>query len=93
MLSKEVLRAIDAVLHERLDAIGFEHADVKEATDHDGDPILRIVIYYKKIGDAVDPTPTFSLARHIGDALRPFGEERFPHFTHRFPEDQELKVA
>lgn len=93
MVSKEVQAAIERVLHDRLDRIGFESVDVLETTDHEGDPILQIVIHYRRIGDSVDPTPTFSLARYLRDELRPLGEQRFPHFTHRFPEDQELKVA
>jgi hypothetical protein len=93
MLSQGILSTIDAVLRARLQGIGYERADVKEATDHDGDPILRITIYYKRVGDVVDPSPTFSLARHLREALIPIGENRFPHFTHRFPDDQELKVA
>jgi hypothetical protein len=93
MVSEKAQAAIERILHDRLDRIGFEKADIRETADHDGDPILQIVIHYRRIGDSVDPTPTFSLARYLREALRPLGEERFPHFTHLFPEDQELKVA
>ena len=80
MISPDVKTAIEKVLHERLDRIGFIHADIRESTDHDGDAILQIVLHYRRMGDSVDP-------------LRSLGESRFPHFTHRFPDDQELKVA
>jgi hypothetical protein len=93
MITKEVRAAINRVLRQRLKEIGFVSAEILEKEDYAGDPILQIVIHYKKVGAEVDPSPTFSLARHIKDAIRPLGEERFPHFTHLFPEDQELKVA
>ena len=93
MLREDVVATINEILHAQLDAIGFVSADIREDEDHDGEPILRIVIHYAKIGNEVDPTPTFSLARHIKDAIRPLGEDRFPHFRHLFPDDQGLKVA
>jgi len=89
----DVKAIVDRVLHTQLDGIGFVSADVAEAFDHDDDPILQITIHYKKVGVTVDPSPTFSLARHLRNALKEIGETRFPHFTHLFPEDQELKVA
>lgn len=93
MTLEELRGVVDGVLRTQLDKIGYESSDVAEAFDHDGDPILQVTIHYRKIGQAVDPTPTFSLARHLRAALRDRGETRFPHFTHLFPEDQELKVA
>lgn len=93
MIEPSVKKAILKVLREQLAGIGFEHAEIFESQDHYGDPILRIVIDYKKIGAEVDPSPTFSLARYVKEAIRPLGEERFPHFQHRFPEDQDFKAA
>ena len=93
MIEPRVSEAILTVLREQLADIGFDGAEINEALDHYGDPILKIVIHYKKVGAEVDPSPTFSLARHIKDAIRPLGEERFPHFQHRFPEDQDFKAA
>lgn len=93
MLREKVVAKINEVLHRQLDAIGFVSAYIEEDEDHDGEPILRIAIHYAKVGAEVDPTPTFSLARHIKDAIRPLGEDRFPHFRHLFPDDQDLKVA
>lgn len=93
MIDKRVKAAILNVLKERLANIGFERADIAEGLDHDGDPVLRITIEYKKVGNEVDPSPTFSLARYVKEAIRPLGEERFPHFQHRFPEDQNFMAA
>jgi len=93
MISPELRAIVGEVLEQRLGAIGFDSAEIVEDVDHDGDPILQITIHYHKVGDWVDPTPTFSLARHLRAAMREIGETRFPHFTHLFPDDQELKVA
>jgi hypothetical protein len=93
MLNRAVVEAIDAVLAAQLSAIGYERSDVMEEIDHDGEPILEIVVHYRKIGDQIDPSPTFNLARRVKEEIKPLGEDRFPHFRHLFPEDQELKVA
>jgi hypothetical protein len=93
MVERAVIDAIDEVLRAQLGSIGYERADIAEETDHDGEAILEIVVHYRKIGSQVDPSPTFNLARHVKDAIRPLGDGRFPHFRHLFPEDQELKVA
>lgn len=93
MVKDEVAAKITEVLHAQLDAIGFERAEILEEEDHDGDPILRIVLYYGKVEPAIDVSPTFSLARHVKDAIRPLGEDRFPHFRHRFPAGLEFKAA
>ncbi len=93
MLKTEVIAKINEVLHAQLDDIGFESADIAEAEDHDGEPVLQIVIKYGKVGATIDPTPTFSLARYLKEAIRPLGEQRFPHLRHEFPDDLILKVA
>lgn len=93
MIDARVSAAIMKVLQERLGDIGYDRAEIHESQDHYGDPILKVVIHYKKVGAEVDPSPTFSLARHIKDAIRPLGEERFPHFQHQFPEDQDFRAA
>ena len=90
----ETIRPIvDRVLRERLLSMGYESSEVAEDFDHDGDPVLTIRVHYAKVGDTVDPTPTFSVVRHLREALETVGERRFPHLRHLFPEDQELKVA
>lgn len=93
MVSDAVRQIVDRVLREQLAEIGYDSAEVREDVDHDGDDILRIRINYHKVGDSIDPSPTFSLARHLRSELRKMGDDRFPHFTHVFPEDQNLKVA
>ncbi|HVY50204.1 MAG TPA: hypothetical protein VHA07_01445 [Devosia sp.] len=93
MVTSEVTKEVNKVLRQQLGAIGFDRAEIFEERDHDGESILKVVIHYRKISNVIDPTPTFSLARLVKDAIRPLGEERFPHFTHLFPEDQDLKVA
>ena len=93
MIAPDVRKVIELVLQERLKPLGYDRADIVEDRDHDGDEVLRITIHYKRVGASVDPTPTFSLARHVREAIGALGEHRFPHFTHLFPDDQELRVA
>lgn len=89
-MNSDVKSTVDRVLREQLAEIGYEHADVVEDVDHDGDDILRIEITYKKVGERVDPAPTFSVTTKLRKALAEVGEYRFPHLKHVFPEDQEL---
>jgi hypothetical protein len=93
MLRPEIIEAINEVLHDKLDGLGFVRAEITEDEDHEGDPILSIVAHYEKSAGPIDPTPTFSLARVLKERIRPLGEERFPHLTHLFSDDQQLKVA
>lgn len=93
MIRDDVRREIEDVLKAQLRPIGYVDAEVLEAVDHDGEPILDIRVHYQKSAGPIDPSPTFSLARLIKDRIRPLGEERFPHFTHLFSDDQQLKVA
>lgn len=93
MLAPEVIEAINRVLHEELDPLGFQRAEIAEDEDHDGDPILRITLHYRKSEDALDLSPTFRLAQVVKAAARPLGEMRFPHFRHQFVEGQKLKAA
>jgi hypothetical protein len=93
MITDELRNTITNVLGEVLSGIGFDEAGVFEDVDHDGDDILRIEIHYRKVGDSVDPTPTFLATTKLRRALAEIGEFRFPHLRHIFPEDQELKVA
>jgi hypothetical protein len=93
MIPARVRTTVNRVLKRQLAAIGFERADLAEDVDHDGDPILRIIVHYKRVGDSVDPTPIFTLAGRLREALAEVGEDRFPHFQHLLPDDQEVKVA
>ena len=93
MLTPEVVATINEVLRTQLGTIGFHSADIEEAEDHDGEPVLKIVIRYDSVGAKIDPTPTFSLARHVKEAIRPLGEYRFPHFRHQFPAGLQFEAA
>lgn len=93
MITPELAKVIDDVLREELADIGYVSAEIVEDVDHDGDDILRVIIAYKKVGDSVDPTPTFLVTSKLRKAMRAIGEYRFPHLRHLFPEDQDLKVA
>lgn len=93
MISEELNNLVNEVLKAQLADIGFDGAEISEDVDHDGDDILRISIRYRKIGPAIDPSPTFSATTALRHAMRQIGEYRFPHLKHLFPEDQELKVA
>ncbi len=52
---------------------------VKEELDHDGDPVLRLLITFRSPGDRLDPGSVAGLIRHLRRALEEHGEERFPH--------------
>ncbi len=93
MISEEVRNTVNDVLAAQIGALGYDRAEIFESEDHDGDPILKIDIHYRKMVGKLDLTPTVSLTRYLREALQQKGEPRFPHLQHRFAEDQQFKAA
>jgi hypothetical protein len=93
MLSGEVRQTIEAVLKKQLAPLGYDHAEIIEDRDHDGDDILRITVHYNGNGTDQDLKPTYTLVRYVRDALAQLGETRFPHFRHRFSDDRDSEAA
>lgn len=66
------------------DVLGIE---VEGATDHDGDPVVRVEVELGDPGKAPSPEITFALARDIITALADRGDNRFPLIFTRFRSD------
>ena len=89
-VDEDVKAAIEGVLRRRLGAYGYRSADIRVATDRDGDPILMIDVRYSRIDGAVSSKATFGLVTQLRDALSKLREGRFPHVRHHFDEEQKI---
>lgn len=70
--------ALQPVLVDRLAPAQILGVDVREDTDQDGDPVLRVTVTFQAEHDRLDPTRVVSLIRHLRNTLAALGEDRFP---------------
>lgn len=56
-----------------------QEVNIEDATDADGDPILKVTIVFKTSKD-IDTRKTSGLVRHLWPQLRAAEESRFPLF-------------
>lgn len=60
-------------------SVTIEDVEIDEDVDHDGDPILRVRVYYTNTGGALPPREKVAgMVRHLRPALAQIGEPRFP---------------
>lgn len=90
-IEKRAIEAVQRVLKERLDSLGFRKAQVYSGRDHDGDPVLFIDVRYNLIDKPIDTNATFGLLRALREALEEVGETRFPHVRHHFDNKQRVR--
>lgn len=74
----QTLNAIETVLMRQFDRLGLVSVDAKGAFDHDGDPILRVIVVYEADKTSLEPSRLSGLVRHLRPALAEHGEDRFP---------------
>ncbi len=81
------------VIKEHLSPANVLSVDVVADNDHDGDPILRVVIVFEVEGDRLDPRQIKSLGRHLREPLEKINEERFPVFSFKTLSEQSSEAA
>ncbi len=84
---EEVTGIIEEFAKRELDRVQTVAVDVKEANDHDGDPILRVTVVYEGDYKRLDPSKLLGFVRHLRPALSERGEERFPVMSYISRED------
>lgn len=86
----EVKRAIEAVLADRLGAMGLSKVEVHAGHDHDGDAVLLVDGYFDLTDKALDPTRFYALTTALREVLEQHGESRFPLIRYHFHERQKV---
>lgn len=74
-----VQNALRPELVEQLSPAEIIDLQVTEATDHDGDAVLELLVTFRSQDDRLDPARVLGLIRHLRAALALQGESRFPH--------------
>lgn len=87
-IDDQVLAAIDRIIRARMAPWGYTGLRVRAGLDWMGDPVLFIDVDYKLMEQPLDPRVTFGLVTDVLAAIEDLGEERFPHISHHFHEDQ-----
>ena len=78
---EDTARSIEVVVRAQFDAVIIKSVSVREAVDHDGDPILRVQVVVDLGGRKLDSLRLKGLVRHVRSALILQDENRFPVFT------------
>ena len=84
-LEDQVSEAIRKVVTQQLAPTKIVDVKVSEDTDHDGDPILRIVVVFD--GDRLEPQKVVGLTRHLREPFQKLQEHRFPMFSFKKPSE------
>lgn len=88
MTDEQIRRLAEDVLRPTLGPFGFDHAEVRLAEDHDGDPSIFVEAHFRR---GSQPTPGHATLTASGDLFRAFlkrGDVRFPYLEHHFEDDE-----
>lgn len=93
-IAPEARSMVESLVRERLLPFGLDHVSVEPATDHDGDPVLRIEAIFGAGGVPVEGMVAVRLVDDLRIELAGLGETRFPHLWYRYPlEDSRTRRA
>lgn len=90
MTHVELDALVNEVLRDTLGPSGFDHADVQERVDHDGDKALLITAYFRPDADMTISRPSLKALGELRLRLLDRDEERFPYLGFSFPADEVL---
>jgi hypothetical protein len=79
---------IEDVLRKKLGPHGFDHVEVKEDLDHDGEPALFIYAFLKPKTPLIEAKIYGDAHKALSDALLRQGDRRFPYLFLRHPDDE-----
>ena len=85
--------AIVNVLRQKLGSHGFRTASVCAGSDHDGDPVLFIEAHFDLVPHPIDPIIIAGMTVALQKALEGIGEQRFPHISYDFHDDQVIAAT
>jgi hypothetical protein len=90
-LAPRIKKAIEAVAHSEMDRFGLKDIQIREAEDHDGDPVLFVDVECENPNVEVDVKILAGLVGKLRNRLWKMGETRFPHVIHHFPDKQRIR--
>lgn len=78
-MTPRITKIIKDMVYREFPDAQVQEINVEDATDSDGDPILRVTIVFKTSRD-IDTRKTSGLVRHLWPQLQAAEESRFPLF-------------
>ena len=90
LTESEIANIADQILGRELGASGFTNADIESGFDHDGDPSLYVTVHFKPRSGVTEGAASTTAHAALRRRLLEEGEERFPYFRYRYPDDEVL---
>lgn len=85
---KELYSKIEPLVHQAFAGFGIAGVEVKSDLDHDGDPIVSVIVRLKSAEKKYPPEVSFLLAREVLRVLNELGDTRFPIVGVYYPSDE-----
>ena len=80
-MSDKLTNVVREVVERQLAPATILSVSVDDDIDHDGDPVLRVVVVFESEGSDLDPNRVLGLVRHLREPLKELQELRFPIFS------------
>ncbi len=81
--------SLKTIVQKRLKLVKVVELESERVKDHDGDPILYIMVVYEAKNDRLDPKKVLGLTRSLRQPLREIDSELYPVFS--FLTEEEFK--
>ncbi|KQT16570.1 hypothetical protein ASG40_17910 [Methylobacterium sp. Leaf399] len=78
--------AIETVIRQELGRFGIAQVEAIGTEDHDGDPVIRVLVHYSHADAEPDPKVASETITKLNDRLFELKEPRFAYISHDVPE-------
>ncbi|MCY4309382.1 MAG: hypothetical protein OXC57_14090 [Rhodobacteraceae bacterium] len=89
MMQANIDESLKTIVQKRLKLVKVVELESERVKDHDGDPILYIMVVYEAKNDRLDPKKVLGLTRSLRQPLREIDSELYPVFS--FLTEEEFK--
>jgi hypothetical protein len=89
-VAPEIVDQIGRTIRETMEPFGLRSVAVRPGEDHDGDPVIFVVVEYELSDRPLELGITGKVASAVRELVWKAGEGRFPHIRHKFHEKQRV---
>jgi hypothetical protein len=79
-MDRRAQEIVEDVIRSRMAGSEIVQIHITEGEDHDGDPVLRVMVVFDPAKGRLDPRRMAGLARHLRSRLGPDGVAPYPVF-------------
>ena len=91
--TKNIRELIEPVIKKHIAPAALVEMEIKEDVDHDGDPVLRILVVLDVAKGRPNRKQFLRLTPTLRNLLHARQNERFPILTYMSPEERNLEAA